>query len=128
MEDPQEPVTEEANKASSSPWLFETNWNFQQFELLNFLDGLRRTLIFVAFKRQQVHLVILFSSNFSQWLGFGSSHFLAAPDFKDVDTDWKIITGLVSCEGGTPLFKPCAWPFGSGTTRTLGDENDHHGY
>ena len=49
MEDPQEPVREQANKinkASSSPWRFETNWNFQQFELLNLLDGLRRTSIF----------------------------------------------------------------------------------
>jgi len=32
MEDPQEPVREQANKASSSPWRFETNWNFQEFE------------------------------------------------------------------------------------------------
>ena len=96
MEDPQEPVREQANKinkASSSPWRFETNWNFQQFELLNLLDGFAKNIDFLwrsnVNRYTMVHLIVLlFSSNFSHGLEETIIPF-SAPGF----------SGLVSSEG-----------------------------
>ena len=40
---------------------------------------------------------------------------------------WRTIPGLVSVVRITPIHKRCKRPFGRGTTRSLGGNNDHHG-